>query len=200
MNHYDLARICGEGYRRHTARLPGDIEYLIEDYQGATVIVPRGTEATGFWKNGGWMDIIRDVRFFPWRDSRVGWGHAGFMRAAQKIADDLGKYHLPGAVYIACHSLGAGIGVPLGKMLKANGLEVVEVVGFGAPRSLRTSAVKRYDVPCVLYRNGHDFVTTVPRRSWGYRHPVEMVQLGVLNGKRTWKDHPIDLYIEALST
>jgi len=198
MSHTDLAKICQLGYKEHTARLKGDIEYLITEYRGYTVIVPRGTEVKKWWKSGGWMDIIRDIRLVPWYDYRVGWAHSGFLKAAQKIANDILEYHLPGPMYITGHSLGAGIAIPLSMILKANGLDVRGVVLFGSPRSLKKSAAKRFDVPCTSYRNGYDFVTTVPARFWGYRHPVELTQLGIKGNKRTWGDHWIPLYIEAL--
>lgn len=198
-NHAELARLCEQGYDEKTLHLRGDIECWITEHEGSTVVIPRGTEATSFWSNGGWMDIIRDIRFVPWYDRRAGWCHAGFLKAAQKIADAIGEYHLTGPMIIAGHSLGAGIAAPLAMILKALGHDVREVVLFGSPRPFKKSAAKRFNIPCVSYRNRHDFVTTVPRRSWGYRHPVEVTQLGEFHEKRTWDDHKIPLYVEALS-
>jgi len=199
VNHADFARLCERGYRESTARLKGDVEYWITEYDGETVIVPRGTEVANWWRNGGWLDVIRDVRFVPWYDRRVGWVHSGFLKAAQRIADHVVELNLPGPVRVIGHSLGAGISTALAPILKANGLDVVEVVLFGSPRALLPSAAKRFDIPCTSYRNGHDFVTTVPRRSWGFRHPVELTQLGKRGDDRTWSDHWIPLYTEALS-
>lgn len=198
-NHAALARLCERGYHEKTLHLRGDIECWITIQDDATVIVPRGTEATNWWKNGGWLDVLRDIRFLPWRDRRVGWCHAGFLKAAQKIADAMIEFDLPGPVVVSGHSLGAGIAAPLSMILKAEGFDVREVVLFGSPRPFKRSAAKRFSIPCVSYRHRHDFVTTVPRRSWGYRHPVELTQLGEHHDNRTWKDHPIELYAEALS-
>lgn len=198
MNHADIARLCERGYREKTLRLKGDIECWITEHEGSTVIIPRGTEANHFWSNGGWLDVLRDIRFMPWYDRRVGWCHSGFLKAAQKIANALIDYHLPVPIVIAGHSLGAGIAAPLSMILKAHGLDVREVVLFGSPRPFKKSAFNRFDIPCTSYRNGHDFVTTVPRRSWGFRHPVELTQLGEHHEHRTWSDHSIPLYTEAL--
>jgi len=71
-------------------------------------------------------------------------------------------------------------------------------VVFGCPRTLTKSAADKYDISCTSYRHGNDFVTTVSRRSWGFRHPVELDVLKEYTGSRTWDDHAIHLYIDAL--
>ena len=198
MEHFDLARICELAYKAKTGSV-GEVEYLITEHDGFTVIAFRGTEATRWWSNGGWRDILRDVRFIPWYDRRIGWAHAGFLKGAKRAVEQILELHLPGPIYVTGHSLGAGLATCAAAILKAQGLDIWEAVLFGSPRALTKSAQKRYKVKCTSYRNGHDFVTTVPRRSWGFRHPVELTQLGKQGADRTWSDHWIPLYTEALS-
>ena len=135
MKHFDLARICERSYRDSTG-CAGEVEYLITEHEGATVIAFRGTEATRWWSNGGWRDIIRDVRFMPWYDRRIGWAHSGFLKGAQTAIDQILEIDLAGPIYVTGHSLGAGIATCAAAILKAQGFDVREAVLFGTPRGI----------------------------------------------------------------
>lgn len=200
MRHKTLAKLCKESYERRTGSI-ADVEYLITSAPNCSVIAFRGTETKDLISKGGWEDIARDLRVFPSYDSRVGLAHSGFLKGAREVVDDqISKFfgkHTP--LIITGHSLGGGLAVCAAIMLKSMGYNVRELVTFGCPRAVWVSALgKLAGVKVTQYRHGHDFVTTVPWKLWGYRHMAKNTQLGTRGPKRNWDDHDINLYIENL--
>ena len=220
--HLKIAQQVERGYHEKTGQW-GDNEFLIDLIDGYTAITFRGTETVKLKRDlvkGGVghflekaksfvADVATDIRALPWYDRRIGWGHAGFLKAARGIVDRelsiFDMYKEP--LILAGHSLGGGIAREAAQFLEAMGYCVIEVVDFGSPRS--HIGETKYTPRMTSYRYGQDYVTTVPWGFvWDYQHPYEskqgrLVQLGPgydPDGDHTWDDHPIELYIEALST
>lgn len=201
-----MARVCKASYRTKSGSV-GDLEYLFDKIGGHPVIALRGTEFSDIIGGSGWIDVVRDVRIVPWYDRRVGWAHAGMLKGAKAVFEELTReitfgsgdggvyFHGSPVVTVTGHSLGGGVGLLLAHMLDHLGLAVC-FVGFGTPRCMiskpRDSIVARY------YRNGDDVVTQLPR--WwmgGYReNPVR--QIGDDTGLELLSDHHIDEYIDSL--
>jgi predicted lipase len=201
ISHKDLAQKCKDSYKRRTGSI-ADVEYLITNTPTGSVIAFRGTETKSLISKGGWEDIVRDLRVFPSYDKRVGLAHSGFLKGARAVVDEhLSKFFGRSAqLTITGHSLGGGLAVCAAIMLKSMGYNVQELVTFGCPRAVWVSALGKLDgVKVTQYRHGHDFVTTVPWKMWGYRHMAKNTQLGTRGPRRNWDDHDIDLYIDNLN-
>lgn len=220
--HLKIALQIERGYYEKTGQW-GDNEYLIDRINGDTVITFRGTEtvqlspidlnasnAAQFMEKlkSFFCDVTTDIRAIPWYDHRIGWGHAGFLKAARGIVDhELVQIDLRGErIRVAGHSLGGAIAREAAQFLLAEGLDVIECIDFGAPRS--HIGQPKYQLLTTSYRYGQDFVTTVPWGAvWKYKHPYE-VGVGILEqlgpkynpkAPHSWGDHNIsECYIPAL--
>jgi len=223
MKNYELALICKDAYKFSTFS-KCDVEVLVKYYDNLCVIAVRGTEARDLWtqrdnfrwrdmlkrkqwKNwfGGITDIARDLMAWPKYSPELNaYFHAGFLKGAEHARDEIlsGKYDITKLtpLIITGHSLGGGIALPLALLLKKERAEVQSCVVFGCPRAVRKNSEFVFkDLHVASYRYGNDFVTTVPKRGWGYSHPVPLLQLGNSTGRKpNWSDHSIDLYISAL--
>lgn len=197
LTHLHIARLANRAYREKSGCV-GEIEYLVEHMAGVTVIAYRGTEAGKLFSGRGWRDVLRDIRFLPWFDKRVGWAHSGFLWGAKRACRDILKAKLSGPVVLTGHSLGAALALCSGPILRDAGVDVRDVILFGSPRALTNGAADDYPINVTSYRYGHDFVTTIPSGLWGYKHPVELTQLGNFAKPRNWSDHSMDRYVMAL--
>lgn len=196
----ELARLCERAYREHT-RVVGELEYLVSEVDGAPAVVVRGTETREFMSGFGWIDVIRDLRILPWYDRRVGWAHAGMLKGARRLFEELHIFEAFRAsspvltaerVYVTGHSLGAGVGLILAHIMRYYGARVT-FVGFGTPRSM----ISKLDpgLEARFYRQGDDPVTEVPRWWMGGYSALPVEQLGRPDWKAGAKDHSLERYI-----
>jgi len=196
MNHHILSKLARDSYTAHTLSI-GECEMLIKIFADVQVVVFRGTEAGSFFSGAGWVDVIRDMRLFPWFDKDAGWCHAGFLkggrRAARFIADSLDKDK---PVICTGHSLGGALSLMCAVKLQAMGFLIDEWVGFASPKCQLTK--KTYAFNQTNYRHRADIVPLMPRLM-GYRHnyPVIWLVSGAdIDADPTWSDHAIEYYVE----
>jgi len=184
--------MSAQGYDSKTGSV-NDVEFMVKYEPEHTIVVFRGTEFSGFFSKLGFLDVIRDIRIMPWKDKRVGWAHAGFLKGARGVVDSpLRDYICPSTpVILTGHSMGAGISLLAALLLHSEGYEIKEWVGFGCPRP--TIGREGLPFPATSYRNHGDPVTQAPR-SWmfGYSHPIKLTHIGQIWG------HSIKLYKDAL--
>lgn len=195
ITHHDMCALVAQGYDQHTGRV-NEVEYHVTQRPDCQIVTFRGTEASKFFSGHGWRDVIRDIRVVPWYNKRAGWCHAGFLKGAKGVIDGELLQHLikDKPIYLGGHSLGAIMSLIAALMLERMGYIVVEWVGFGCPRGLLGKRERVF--VATSYRNKDDLVTEVPPLF--YKHLVEPVQLGEPEGNPTFRDHQIELYLEAL--
>lgn len=171
-----LAEICAATYSATSYAWSGDgDERLTRTQVGEyTVVAYRGTTLNG-------EDILRDIRFLPWWNSRVGTCPAGFLKGVANVIDklivDLAEIARAGKLVLTGHSLGGTEGLITTGWLVDLGLIPAACVvfeparsGFGQLMSLLTR------VPVVRwYHDGNDPVPDVP---WPYRLPPNRVAIG----------------------
>lgn len=182
----------------------GEIECLVTSMHGYQIVAPRGTEAGALLSGHGWRDVVRDVRFMPWYDKRVGWSHAGFLKGARGIVDKglfgLLRRELP--IIFVGHSLGGAIALNAAAMLHAEGFDAHHVVTFGSPRSFKKGTAKRFKdtgINVVQYSNDGDPITDVPFRWWRFRHVNEVATSRKTNTYSISDNHLLPAYVDALS-
>lgn len=169
-----ISTINKKAYDLVTGR-DNEVEFFIESIDDAIIIAIRGTETNA-------TDVVRDLRLYPWYDKRVGWAHAGFLKGARVIEDEITEEILGHgankAIYVSGHSLGGAIALLLGKILHYERFNVQEIVTFGAPRAVFGPSLGRFKhLKVTQFRNGSDLVTTLPNALFGYVH-VNIVQIG----------------------
>lgn len=176
-----------------------DVECDTRLVEGIKIVSFRGTETDSLLDKGGWRDILRDIRFFPWYDERVGWSHAGFLKGARGVVDSCLTDTLLASVptVIVGHSLGGALALNAAAILAAEGVNIVGCVTFGAPRTFIRGTVRRFTVPTWQFSNPNDPITHVPHRFWGYRHVNEVDVSWPANGLR-FSNHAMSAYMEAL--
>ena len=196
--HLDICRAVAEqSYTLQTGKIH-EVEYHTYPYKGGWLVMFRGTEASKFFSGGGWRDVARDLRAFPWYDERTGWAHAGFLKGARNVVEQvlLGQFHPEEPLYLAGHSLGGAMAHIAASMLCAEGFYVRDCVTFGSPRVFIGERKLAYSA--TNYRHPGDPVTRVPFR-WGirYRHapqPVELPKSSVVR----WNPHAVENYVDAM--
>ena len=214
-SHHDLAVMCNRVYDKPDCELltVQETDALVLTRGDVTCLAFRGTQARDSWPRkwsrdglSNTRDVIRDLRFWPWRDpiSRQ-WCHKGFSVSAwwwfdkfHRQLDQSSRYVITG------HSLGAGIAPMVARMMVMSGFKVAECVVFGEPKGHYFGSERDYaecDIPTVSYRNKKDWIrfagfgsTSVPHTeldpgplSAGESHGVE-VYAGVLANARTARE------------
>lgn len=197
IKHSELAEICLKASTHHSAEV-AELEYLIEDQEDQTILSIRSTEANGFLHNGGWRDILRDLRILPTKHPSAGWGHSGFLKGADRVAKSLKGLISKDKPLILCgHSLGGAIASALVPILCNHGYLVAGCVSFGAPRVFIGG--RKYCVEMVHYRYGKDIVCCLPPTWLGFRRCGVTVEVGTVgNPFPNFSDHSIKKYIRAI--
>jgi hypothetical protein len=173
----DLFQITEDSYYNYSCRV-NEVECLVTSLDQYQVVAPRGTEGGELISGLGFIDVIRDLRFYPWYDKRVGWSHAGFLKGAQGLVDKglFGMLDKDQPILFTGHSLGGVISINMAAMLHAMDFNVSGVYIFGAPRTLMKSAVTRFlktGIPIIEFSNRGDPIPDFPTRWWGYSHVNE---------------------------
>lgn len=204
LTHHDLALAANRSYDAYTFSTH-ECEVLLEVENNQQIVAIRGTEGAKLITGLGIMDIIRDMRFFPWYHPVLGWAHSGFLKGGVRIFEDLKKHidkDVP--VVLTGHSLGAALALIVSILLKHEGYQVVEYVGFACPRTFVYNKQQHNDdrdarFPITIYRFGNDIVPQVPFAfPFYYHHPVEITQLGDGSGIPSILDHGMDNYVSAI--
>lgn len=206
ITHKQLAIAANRSYDAHTFSTH-ECEVLVEIQHDHQVIAIRGTEGAKLITGLGIMDVIRDMRFIPWYHPVLGWAHAGFLKGAVRIFDDVTQHiNKDVPVILTGHSLGAALALLVGVLLKHSGYDVVEYVGFACPRTFvynkqRHNKNAEVRFPITIYRFENDIVPILPFAfPFYYHHPVELTQLGDGSGIPSLLDHGMDNYVEAMPT
>lgn len=171
-------------YQRSTLRV-GECECYVLQEKNAQYVSFRGTEAKIVTK-GGWADVLRDLRAFPWHSARLGgWSHSGFYKGAKGVVDSglFGILRRDTPIYFTGHSLGGALALNAACMMYTMGFNVCGVVTFGSPRTFTKGTANRWlgEVPIKQYSNEKDLVTKMPMRFFGYRH-VNEIKTGLEKG------------------
>ena len=204
--HYKLASMCVDSYSQHTF-VDGDVEILYKHEGFVNYFAIRGTEASAFFSGRGWMDILRDLRFWPNKINNAT-VHAGFLRGYNNICDYIEEScslndH---PVVFTGHSMGGAIAlIAAYDMMAVAPNRLLGCVTFGAPRCINWDNVDDdvYDklkkkvvqfqhvgdiVPGFLGFTSYEHIdsTMLPYRfsegeRWGYF-------------SRDWKYHRMNLY------
>lgn len=190
-------------YEQQTIRV-NECEAFMTRAHGAQYVAFRGTEAGGAglsdWvanliKERGIIDILRDIRAVPWKNSRVGWSHAGFLKGAKGCVDHglRGLLRKDQPIWLTGHSLGGALALNAAALLHSMGFDVAGVITFGAPRTFLKGTAERWagEFCCLQYSNASDPVPDHPWRLWGYRQLNE-VSTGFDGG------HGLDDYKQAV--
>lgn len=202
MTHLELLEFCIKSYDHASIRI-NEVEALVEVHDGVQYVAFRGTETDKMIKGGGWRDVWRDLRAIPWKDERIGWSHAGFMKGARVIVDNFLIYSLDNdkPVVVTGHSLGGGLAINAAALLHAEGYKINSVVTFGSPRTmLKDDAEKwRKILNTTQYSNDGDPVCDVPFRFWGYRHLNEVMTDREAVGWGSDDNHALKYYREGIA-
>ena len=173
MKHRDLAYLCFLAYQPSAdIQSTHEVDCLRLTIADTTVLAFRGTEtdikpAGWSWQEikkaaGSWWDVVYDLRFMPaWRHDKgsIGRNHRGFLQAAERW---LNKYvvdvprDLP--VIVTGHSLGAGTGAQVARLLQLQGYDT-KAVFFGEPAGLYDKESQdSYRVKTTTYTASGDWI------------------------------------------
>lgn len=193
-------KLSGDAYECVTLRVDG-CEAYCTTFGDTQVVAFRGTEAGNLITGGGWKDVLRDMRAFPWWSARVGWSHSGFLKGARGVVDcglfGILRRDIP--VVLVGHSLGGALSINAAAMLHTMGFNVVGVMTFGSPRTFTkgTADKWRQRLPIWEFSNAGDPIPDVPFKFFGYRHVNEIPTSRKADGYSILKNHMIDFYYEA---
>jgi triacylglycerol lipase len=190
----DLALASQTAYHESDISRKG-VELTIRRHDKTVVIAFRGTEFDG-------RDILRDIKLWPWRDSRIGWCHYGFLMGAREVYPEiLTRLNIwdPRAIYLTGHSLGAAMATITAALLTWEfPASVLHLVTFGSPRAGRSLEQHLVGVDERRTVFGRDAVTAVPSPMF-YRHVGGPVRLGAPTDDMLF-DHRLANYVEAERT
>jgi len=192
-----------DSYNEYTLRV-AEVECLVTEWREYQIVIPRGTEGSGLISEGGWVDLLRDLRTFPWYSSRLGgFSHAGFFKGARGIVDKglFGLLKRDKPLLFIGHSLGGSIAVNCAGLLDAEGFNVQGVITFGAPRTFTKGTMKKFlkkGIPIWEFSNPGDPIPDVPFRWWRYRHGNEILTSRKADGYSISKNHLLPFYWEGI--
>jgi len=197
-NHSELFKLASKSYHEVSCKV-NEVECLVSTLDDIQVVAFRGTEGGDLISGGGVWDVLRDIRFIPWYDKRVGWSHAGFLKGARGVVDKglYGMLDRDVPIDLTGHSLGGVLAINAAAILRAEGFNVRQVITFGAPRTLTAGSLKRYiktGVHTIEYSNKGDPIPDFPSRWWGYRHVNEQYTSHKVNGYSIANNHLLEHY------
>lgn len=205
--HSKLAAYCAAVYGLDDTWLltTREVDCLVVDEGNCLILAFRGTQASVAWPlRWSWeglsntRDIIRDLRFIPWKDPRFGvWMHKGFGISADWWAGRFMR-ELPTdkKIIVTGHSLGAGIAPHVARILKHHDFDVEEVVLFGEPKGHYWKSRHHYqqmNIRTTSYRNKRDWI----KYAGIGRLTVEPIILNPDTNSR-FESHDIERYHSAL--
>jgi hypothetical protein len=179
-----------------------EVECWVEEFDSHTIVAYRGTEGSGIFSKGGWRDLTRDIRAFPWKDKRIGWCHAGFLKGARRVVDKhlMTMVSRAKPVIFIGHSLGGALSVISAILMKLAGFNVTGLITFGAPRALYKSAyrvAKSLKIPTWQFSNPGDPVADMPAKFLGCYHLLEIETDREARGYSIGNNHMMNRYYEA---
>lgn len=173
-----------------------EVEWAVRPFSDGAAMAFRGTEDTEDW--------LDNMRVMPWRQSGVGWCHAGWLKGVNKawpqILRDLYAYQgLP--IYLTGHSKGGAEAAIVAARLCGLGRAPYALVTFGSPKPGFAGIgriLTEHRVEIRRYVNGADGVPLTPVSRLSYRHPAPAIHIG--NGHHPISDHDMKRYIAALES
>ena len=153
----ELLRLSSLSYTTSTFEV-GGIEVLVHPHNDWIVIAVRGTELS-------WRDILRDARATPYKSDLLGWGHKGFLTAAERVVGELSLHQgIRKPLVFTGHSLGGAVALAASYGGWKLGWDVRQMVGFGTPKVFYRESKKLplEDIAYTLYENGSDPVVKIP--------------------------------------
>ncbi len=193
-------KLSDDAYEHVTLRVSG-CEAYCTTFGAIQVVAFRGTEAGKLITGGGWRDVLRDMRAFPWYDSRVGWSHSGFMKGARGVVDCglFGLLRRDAPVVLVGHSLGGALSINAAAMLQSMGFDIAGVMTFGAPRTFTKGTADKWRkiLPIWEFSNAGDPIPGVPFKFFGYRHVNEKMTARKADGYSILNNHMLPFYFEA---
>jgi len=203
----DALRLVARGYKEKSIRV-AEVECLVTDYFSYQVVIPRGTEFGGFFSDGGWLDVLRDIRTFPWYSRKLGGcSHSGFYKGARGIVYKglFGLLRREKPILFLGHSLGGALALNAAALLEKEGFEVAGVITFGSPRTFTRGLAKKINrkrnYPVWQFKNPEDTITKLPLKWWGFAHLNPMLTdrepkgKGFIDGIKC--NHMLPHYMEA---
>lgn len=181
-------------YLSATLMRENEVEAIGYDFGDYYVLAFRGTEFTANSRRWyvNWLDIVRDLRFFPWR-AKYGWVHAGFYFGA-KVWLEKHWRQVPKnrPLILTGHSMGASIAVNVALQTHSH---VHRVRVFGEPNGLFKSSVRSYQALGLArktksFLTDQDWIKVLP--PWG-RRSVDATPIG-RGGHSIW-DYVRSLHI-----
>ena len=165
-----LCDLAAAAYTAKPSWAREDVSATLSFVGGDAVIAFRGTVVTSP------EDWARDLDAWPtWRRG-CGFVHRGFMTGAELLIDEIAGEAAGRDVTLTGHSRGGALAICTGALLTAKGIQVRQIVTFGAPRvglwrlrrALRHISLRQY------WAAG-DVVPDVP---WPYQHAHTPTILG----------------------
>jgi len=187
-----LCEACCLSYKSYTFK-QGGVEVLASHVCGYTVFSVRGTDEARDW----W----RDLRLWP-KGAGDYYFHSGYWKGAEEVIGCLRRYmkeRKNQRILLTGHSMGAGIGLCLARMMEKEGYNVESFVGFGMPRSMSRIKTKNLGFEVHHYKLGKDIVPSLLPLGLFYRHVSKPIPLRTGSSRwfPNWKDHSIKRYLTA---
>lgn len=193
--------LINESYDRYDFRI-GDVEFILVEFGEFQVVVPRGTEFSGFFTESGYRDVWNDILFFPTYSKRLGgFSHRGFLKSARKIVDKAlhGMLRKDKKTLFIGHSYGGGVCVNAGFMMHSMGFNIAGIITVGCPRTLTKGTMNKLsdvDIPVWQFSNPGDPIPDLPFRWWGFRHINEIPTSREADGYSIRNNHMLPHYAE----
>lgn len=196
MDLLEICRIAVLSYQEQTDST-AELEYTVECIsKEQSVVSIRGTEGNGIidiLTKGGWLDIIRDLRFIPRYYPGLGWCHGGFLSGAVRLFKTMHRPPKDSEIIFTGHSLGAAVSLLLAQLYELDGYRV-KWVGFGCPKPFIGSRELHFTALSVV--NGKDIVATLPR-GWIFNFQLNATHTLTI-GDRKLSNHASSSYYSSM--